>query len=77
MGQSTQHYAIFETNGGFCGIAWNSVGVTRFQLPTGNAEATERLLLRRVPEVTVDRVLKVSARTDEVVVVKTCMCSSS
>ena len=37
------------TAGGFCGIAWNSVGITRFQLPTSSAEATERILLRRVP----------------------------
>ena len=42
-------YHIFETAGGFCGIAWNDVGVTRFQLPTRSAEATERLLLRRAP----------------------------
>ena len=49
MGQTAQHYFIFETAGGFCGIAWNNVGITRFQLPTKSAEATERMLLRRVP----------------------------
>ena len=49
MGQTAHHYFIFETAGGFCGIAWNSVGITRFQLPTSSAEATERILLRRVP----------------------------
>jgi methylated-DNA-[protein]-cysteine S-methyltransferase len=49
MGQSAQRYLIFETASGFCGIAWNSVGITRFQLPTKSAAATERLLLRRVP----------------------------
>jgi methylated-DNA-[protein]-cysteine S-methyltransferase len=43
------YYHVFETAGGFCGIAWNDVGVTRFQLPTRRAETTERLLLRRVP----------------------------
>jgi methylated-DNA-[protein]-cysteine S-methyltransferase len=43
------HYLVFETAGGFCGIAWSSLGITRFQLPTKSAEATERLLLRRVP----------------------------
>ncbi|MBV9637464.1 MAG: cysteine methyltransferase, partial [Methylobacteriaceae bacterium] len=42
MGQAAQHYLIFETAGGFCGIAWNDVGITRFQLPTRSAEATER-----------------------------------
>lgn len=49
MGQSVHHYFIFETAGGFCGIAWNDVGITRFQLPTKSAGATERILLRRIP----------------------------
>ncbi len=49
MGQTAHHYLIFETAGGFCGIAWNVVGITRFQLPTRSAESTERMLLRRVP----------------------------
>jgi methylated-DNA-[protein]-cysteine S-methyltransferase len=52
MGQSVQHYLIFETAGGFCGIAWNALGITRFQLPTRSAEATERNLLRRIPDAT-------------------------
>ncbi|MBP1861783.1 methylated-DNA--[protein]-cysteine S-methyltransferase [Rhizobium herbae] len=49
MGRTVHQYLIFETAGGFCGIAWNDVGITRFQLPTKSAEATERLLLRRLP----------------------------
>src|SRR5260370_41924774 len=49
MGRTAHHYLTFETAGGFCGIAWNSVGITRFQLPTRSAKATERILLRRVP----------------------------
>jgi methylated-DNA-[protein]-cysteine S-methyltransferase len=49
MGRKTDRYFIFETAGGYCGIAWNDVGITRFQLPTRSAEATERLLRRRVP----------------------------
>lgn len=48
MGRTMSHYLIFETARGFCGIAWNEVGITRFQLPTRSAEAAERLLLRRV-----------------------------
>ena len=48
MGQEVHHYFIFETAGGFCGIAWNSIGITRFQLPTRSADATRRLLLRRL-----------------------------
>src|SRR5437660_2163972 len=49
MGRTADHYLIFETAGGFCGIAWNNVGITRFQLPTRSAAAAERILLRRVP----------------------------
>jgi methylated-DNA-[protein]-cysteine S-methyltransferase len=49
MDRPTHHYRVFETAGGFCGIAWNRVGITRFQLPTRSAAATERLLQRRVP----------------------------
>jgi hypothetical protein len=26
MGQAVHHYLIFETAGGFCGIAWKNVG---------------------------------------------------
>ena len=47
MDQAAHSYLIFETAAGFCGIAWNSVGVTRFQLPTRSPEATKRILLRR------------------------------
>jgi methylated-DNA-[protein]-cysteine S-methyltransferase len=43
------HYVIFETAGGFCGVAWNQAGISRFQLPTRSAEGTERLMLRRAP----------------------------
>ena len=49
MGQTAHHYLIFETASGFCGIAWNDVGITRFQLPTKSADAAERFLLRRAP----------------------------
>jgi methylated-DNA-[protein]-cysteine S-methyltransferase len=45
----SHRYHIFETAGGWCGIAWNGVGITRFQLPASNANATERNLLRRLP----------------------------
>ena len=50
MGQTAHHYLIFETASGFCGLAWNNAGITRLQLPTKSAEATERILLRRVPD---------------------------
>src|SRR5689334_1158903 len=54
-------YRIFETAAGFCGIAWNSIGITRFQLPTKSAEAAERLLVSRL------RGAKPGAPTPEVV----------
>jgi methylated-DNA-[protein]-cysteine S-methyltransferase len=44
------HYLIFETAGGFCGMAWNSVGITRFQLPARSADSALRHLLRRLPQ---------------------------
>jgi methylated-DNA-[protein]-cysteine S-methyltransferase len=43
-------YTIFETAGGFCGIAWNDAGITRFQLPTSSEVSTENLLMRRITE---------------------------
>jgi len=49
MAEKAQTYHIFETAGGYCGIAWNDIGITRFQLPAQSADATERNVLRRVP----------------------------
>jgi methylated-DNA-[protein]-cysteine S-methyltransferase len=47
---ATRHsYHVFETAHGFCAIAWNDVGITRFQLPSRHAAQTERNLLRRTP----------------------------
>lgn len=48
MAEKAQTYHVFKTAGGYCGIAWNDIGVTRFQLPAQSAEATERNVLRRV-----------------------------
>lgn len=48
MVRSSQHYTIFRTAAGFCGIAWSAEGITRFQLPTDTPEETEQLLLRRL-----------------------------
>jgi methylated-DNA-[protein]-cysteine S-methyltransferase len=47
---SETHYQVFETAAGFCAIAWNGTGITRFQLPTRTAEATERSMRRRIPD---------------------------
>jgi methylated-DNA-[protein]-cysteine S-methyltransferase len=49
MTGAADRYLVFETVGGFCGVAWNSVAITRFQLPSREAAATERALLRRLP----------------------------
>jgi methylated-DNA-[protein]-cysteine S-methyltransferase len=50
LNQAAHQYLIFETAAGFCGIAWNGVGITRFQLPARSADATERNLRRRLPD---------------------------
>jgi len=50
MDEAADRYAIFETAGGFCGVAWNEVGITRFQLPGRTADATEKALKRRLPD---------------------------
>ena len=42
-------YCVFDTAHGFCAIAWNAAGITRFQLPSQHADQTERNLLRRTP----------------------------
>lgn len=52
MNRMEQHYLIFDTAAGFCGIGWNEVGVTRFHLPSRSAEETERGLRRRMPGAT-------------------------
>jgi methylated-DNA-[protein]-cysteine S-methyltransferase len=45
----TTHYTIFETALGHAGLAWTAAGIARFQLPSVNADATRRHLLRRTP----------------------------
>ena len=50
MATARHSYCIFETDGGFCGLAWSDRGIARFQLPTKTGEATDRLLRRRMPD---------------------------
>ena len=45
----SESYLVFETAAGFCGIAWNGVGITCLRLPDRSAESAERALLRRTP----------------------------
>jgi methylated-DNA-[protein]-cysteine S-methyltransferase len=50
MSATPQHFQIFETAAGHCGIAWSEAGISGFRLPGDSAEATERQLLRRLPD---------------------------
>src|SRR5215813_1358994 len=50
MTQTTHHYAVFDTQAGFCAIAWSGSGIARFQLPDSSASAAERHILRRLPD---------------------------
>jgi methylated-DNA-[protein]-cysteine S-methyltransferase len=44
---SREHYCLFDTRLGACGVAWSECGVTRLQLPEANSGATERRLCAR------------------------------
>jgi methylated-DNA-[protein]-cysteine S-methyltransferase len=41
---SVQHYTLFDTAIGACGVAWSERGLTRVQLPESDRESTERRL---------------------------------
>jgi methylated-DNA-[protein]-cysteine S-methyltransferase len=49
MTEALHHFAVFETEAGFCAIGWTGAGIARFQLPDGSAAAAERNMLRRFP----------------------------
>lgn len=51
MSGSNRNYQIFETAAGWCGIAWNKAGIVRFTLPTSTEAGAERLMLRRMPDI--------------------------
>lgn len=42
-----EHYCVFETAIGPCGVAWTEAGLTRLQLPESNRDATETRLRKR------------------------------
>jgi methylated-DNA-[protein]-cysteine S-methyltransferase len=50
MSHALQSYFVFEVAGGFCGLAWDTEGITRFCLPVGTAADATRAVLRRVPD---------------------------
>src|SRR5689334_16215085 len=45
----TDHYALFDTPLGWCGIAWNERGVSGVQLPEGREPQTRSRMLQRFP----------------------------
>jgi methylated-DNA-[protein]-cysteine S-methyltransferase len=47
-----QHFAIFDSAIGPCGIIWGERGITGVQLPMGNEEKTRNRILQRNGEVT-------------------------
>ena len=42
-----QHFCLFDTDLGPCGVAWSEQGLTRLQLPEADGLATERRLRQR------------------------------
>ncbi|MBX9469601.1 MAG: methylated-DNA--[protein]-cysteine S-methyltransferase [Rhizobium sp.] len=44
-------YAVFETHGGICAIAWGDHGIAGFRLPAENGDETRRAMLRRLPAI--------------------------
>jgi methylated-DNA-[protein]-cysteine S-methyltransferase len=47
-----QHFAIFDTAIGPCGIAWGARGITGVQLPMGSEDKTRKRILQRNGDVT-------------------------
>ncbi len=45
---TAQHYHVFESELGYCGIAWCHAGLTRVQLPAADAAETGRLVQLRM-----------------------------
>src|SRR4051794_6066095 len=47
-----QHFAIFDTAIGPCGIVWGARGITGVQLPMGSEDKTRNRIRQRDPDVT-------------------------
>jgi len=47
-----EHYCLFDTAIGACGIAWSERGITRLQLPEAERTATEKRVRARSPGAT-------------------------
>jgi methylated-DNA-[protein]-cysteine S-methyltransferase len=50
MMQAAQHYTLFETAIGACGVAWSDRGLTRLLMLEKDAHAAERRLRARTPD---------------------------
>jgi methylated-DNA-[protein]-cysteine S-methyltransferase len=48
---TNQHYALFDTAIGTCGIEWSPRGINGVQLPMGNAEKTAKRIRQRHGEI--------------------------
>ncbi len=44
---AAEGYCLFDTEFGFCGIAWSEAGLTRVQLPEADVAATRARLEKR------------------------------
>jgi methylated-DNA-[protein]-cysteine S-methyltransferase len=47
MGPTANHYTLFNTAIGVCGIAWNARGLIQFQLPASSRAATQARIKSR------------------------------
>jgi len=60
-----QHYHLFDTAIGLCGIAWSDDGVTRFRLPDSDRDAAERAFgAKAEPQAPPPRVARVIAEAE-------------
>ena len=54
MTRPVPRYRLFETAHGVAAIAWHTCGIINFRLPAPSPEATERAVLRRLPNAITD-----------------------
>ena len=59
-----QHFAIFDTAIGPCGIVWGERGITGVQLPMGTEEKTRKRIHQRSGEVSEARAARRGAAGD-------------
>lgn len=47
---TTQHFTLFDTAIGVCGVVWTARGIVGVQLPEGSVNATRKRVRRRFPD---------------------------